>query len=168
MELAEARMEIQVASATGEGPTDLAAFDRALFATGIANYNLVVLSSVIPEGASVVEVEPAKPQGDWGDCLAVVLAQERAIAHGTQAWAGLGWTQDRSGAGLFVEHHGASEAEVVEQIHETLESMRGYRDRCFDEPRLITAGITCFQDPVCAVAVAVFGAWGWSALDPAD
>jgi hypothetical protein len=40
-------MEIYLSTGIGEGPTPLAAFDAALNA-GIANYNLIVLSSVIP------------------------------------------------------------------------------------------------------------------------
>jgi arginine decarboxylase len=44
---------IQVTTGTGEGPTPLAAFDAALLDAGVANYNLICLSSVIPE-ASVI------------------------------------------------------------------------------------------------------------------
>jgi arginine decarboxylase len=48
-------LEIQVTTGTGEGPTPLAAFDAALLDAGVANYNLILLSSVIPAGASSAE-----------------------------------------------------------------------------------------------------------------
>lgn len=39
-------MHIYVTTGTGEGPTPLAAFDAALINAGVANYNLICLSSV--------------------------------------------------------------------------------------------------------------------------
>ena len=47
-------MKIKVTYGTGEGLTKLAAFDRALFNAGIANYNLIKLSSVIPKNSEVL------------------------------------------------------------------------------------------------------------------
>lgn len=41
-------LDICLSSGTGEGPTPLAAFDAALPDAGVANYNLLCLSSVIP------------------------------------------------------------------------------------------------------------------------
>ena len=50
-------------TATGTGRTLLAAFDDALLAAGVANFNLITLSSVIPPGSSirVGVTEPAAP-----------------------------------------------------------------------------------------------------------
>ncbi len=45
---------IALAAGLGEGPTQLAAFDAALRDAGVANYNRICLSSVIPPG-SVIE-----------------------------------------------------------------------------------------------------------------
>ncbi|MCJ7816384.1 MAG: pyruvoyl-dependent arginine decarboxylase [Candidatus Aenigmarchaeota archaeon] len=47
-------MEIKVTHGTGEGPTALAAFDKALYDAGIGNYNLIKLSSVIPGNSKVI------------------------------------------------------------------------------------------------------------------
>ena len=47
-ERATQTMQIHLASGVGSGPTELAAFDAALAAAGVANYNLLYLSSVIP------------------------------------------------------------------------------------------------------------------------
>jgi len=46
-------VRIVVSRGTGEGPTPLAAFDKALLAAGVENYNLIRLSSVIPPGAEI-------------------------------------------------------------------------------------------------------------------
>ena len=41
-------MTITLSTGTGEGPTPLAAFDAALVDAGVADHNLICLSSVIP------------------------------------------------------------------------------------------------------------------------
>ena len=43
------RRTIPVLGAVGKGPTPVAAFDDALLVAGLGNYNLVRLSSVIPD-----------------------------------------------------------------------------------------------------------------------
>ena len=46
-----------VFSGIGKGETALSAFDAALKQAGVYNYNLICLSSIIPPGAIVKEVE---------------------------------------------------------------------------------------------------------------
>ncbi len=41
-------MKIHIGTSIGTGETELSAFDTALYNAGIANYNLLYLSSVIP------------------------------------------------------------------------------------------------------------------------
>src|ERR1039457_735460 len=99
-------MHIQIVSGVGSAPTQLAAFDAALLDAGIANYNLIVLSSVIPPNSELIEVE-GQPQttGNWGDRLYVVMATAEASALNAEAWAGVGWiVNEETGQGLFVEH----------------------------------------------------------------
>ena len=48
-------MEINVVNGVGEGQTELSAFDAALKDSGVYNYNIMYLSSVIPAGAVVKE-----------------------------------------------------------------------------------------------------------------
>jgi len=45
---------IPVTSGVGRGRTQLAALDAALFDAGIANYNLLHVTSIIPEGCQPV------------------------------------------------------------------------------------------------------------------
>ena len=87
-------MIIPVTGAVGRGPTELSAFDAALVAAGVADRNLIYLSSVLPPASSVEPVERivATP-GGWGDRLYCVMAQERTTVPRTQAWAGVGWVQ---------------------------------------------------------------------------
>lgn len=152
-------MRIYVTTGTGEAQTELAAFDRALMGAGVADYNLLSLSSMIPAGSEVV-LTPMPPSGDtWGQRLYVVLAQHRETRVGAEAWAGIGWVQNEdSGSGMFVEHEGGSSHSVEAQIEASLESMTSSRRLGFGPMHMVTAGITCGEHPVCALAVAAFGA----------
>ena len=51
------RMKLYLATAVGRGGTELAAFDAALVGAGVANFNLIRLSSVIPPNGEIVEVD---------------------------------------------------------------------------------------------------------------
>lgn len=156
-------MIIQVVSSTGSGPTDLAAFDSALNDAGIANYNLLKLSSVIPPKTKIQELERAENlPGDWGDRLYVVMAEERTSTPNTEAWAGVGWVQDsKTGKGLFVEHEGSSESRVRKDIEQSLTALMATRNVDFGPIHMKVVGKTCVHSPVCAMVVAVYQASDW-------
>lgn len=157
---------IEVATGTGTGPNPLAAFDSALRATGIENFNLIRLSSVIPPGTDVVAVGgPVSPiAGEWGDRLYVVMAEMRVTEPGQEAWAGIGWVQDaESGKGLFVEHEGHREEDVRGDILDSLESLvAGRPEHSFGPPQFVVHGAVCDGMPTCALAVAVYETASWS------
>ena len=97
-------MKIAVSKGLGIGPTELSAFDQALVNAGVANFNLIYLSSVLPPGSDVVVTEnPEKPIGEWGDKLYVVMAQMRTIHRNQEVWAGVGWIQDENTSDTRVE-----------------------------------------------------------------
>lgn len=151
-----------VTSGTGEATTELAAFDAALCDAGIANANLIRLSSVIPAGATVLEKRPELPLAEWGWRLYVVIAEQRASRSREQAWAGIGWIQDPAdGRGLFVEHEGGSEQEIEDLIQESLACMRATRDDTFGPTQMVTRGIRCTGRPVGAVVAAVYASVPW-------
>lgn len=154
-------MRIHLATGTGEARTELAAFDKALLVAGVADHNLVTLSSIIPPGADLVRGR--RPQSaTWGQLLYVVLAQHRETRGGAEAWAGIGWVQDEDdGRGMLVEHEGGSLHSVEAQIEASLTSMVRSRQCRFGPIQMLTSGITCGDHPVCALAVASFG-------DPVD
>ena len=108
-------LDITIRSGSGTGRTLLSAFDHALQGAGVADFNLVTLSSVIPPASRIRSVEGVLP-GGHGDLLFCVRAQAFAERDGDEAWAGLGWCVDETGGGLFVEHHGETEQSVVEQV----------------------------------------------------
>lgn len=157
-------MNIQIAAGTGAGPTKLAAFDAALNAAGLANYNLIRLSSIIPPKSEIEMTDKAviRQPGEWGDKLYVVMAEMRVDTPNTEAWAGIGWVQDQdTGKGLFVEHEGHSQATVKRDIEQTLGAMMATRNVNFGEVQMKVVGKTCFHEPVCALVIAAYHATGW-------
>ena len=89
-------MNIQISAGTIAGPTKLSAFDSALNASGVANYNLIRLSSIIPP-ASKIQAQPGPISllpGEWGDRLYVVMADMRVDTPNQEAWAGIGWMHE--------------------------------------------------------------------------
>lgn len=158
-------MNIQVAGGTGIGPTELSAFDQALVHAGVANFNLIYLSSVLPPGSKVkVAEQPKKPQGEWGDRLYVVMAQMRTSQRNQEVWAGIGWIQDKkTKRGLLVEHEGHSEHEVRADIHHSLQALANNRGMEFGEPQMHIVGTRCTDLPTCALVVAVFENATWRA-----
>ena len=160
-------MNIHITPGIGTGPTKLAAFDAALNHAGIANYNLIRLSSVVPPNTDITVHEdgpmPAEIMpGGWGDRLYVVIAEERVETPNEEAWAGIGWVQEKeSGKGLFVEHEGNSETSVRRDIQQSLEALMATRNVNFGEVQMKVVGKTCTHHPVCAMVVAVYQASDW-------
>lgn len=157
-------MLIQVVSGTGAGPTKLAAFDAALNAAGIADHNLIRLSSIVPPKSEISHSEgPIKhPVGEWGDRLYVVMAEIRVGLPNMEAWAGIGWVQDKeTGKGLFVEHEGTNEHTVRRDIIQSLEALTATRNVDFGPIEMKVVGLTCQHEPVCALVAAVFKAENW-------
>ena|SRR3990172_4230256 len=156
---------INITCGTGEGQTKLSAFDAALWDAGIANFNLIKLSSIIPTDTQV-KIQHLKNNGKngFGDKLYIVLAEKRESERGREAWAGIGWVQAKDGRGLFVEHEGAQQAEVARLIKETLTDMIKYRKDKFGEISCQVVGVRCEDKPVCAVVAAVYQSEGWGEL----
>ncbi len=160
-------MKIHITSGIGTGPTTLAAFDSALNHAGIANYNLIRLSSVIPPNTELElhEKQPIPTElmpGEWGDRLYVVMAEQRAERPNEEAWAGIGWVQDpETKKGLFVEHEGTSETTVRRDITQSLEALMATRNVDFGPIQMVVDGRVCKHTPICAMVVAVYQASDW-------
>jgi arginine decarboxylase len=155
-------MRIIITSGTGEGLTELSAFDNALHQAGIANYNLIRLSSVIPPGSEIVIKKIDWNNKEYGHRLYLVYSEFSATKPGGEAWAGLGWiTDEKTGKGLLVEHHGSSEAKVKKQINDSLKRMQDYRPDNYGKVSHKVVGIKCKGKPVCAIVAAVYKSEGW-------
>lgn len=159
-------MQIYIVPGIGTGPTKLSAFDAALNDAGVANYNLIRLSSVIPADATIKTQNDRIPSkimpGKWGDRLYIVMAEKRVDTPNTEAWAGIGWVKDKkTGCGLFVEHEGESEKTVRKDITQSLEALMATRNVDFGKIEMRVVGRTCTHLPVCALVVAVYQASDW-------
>jgi len=162
-------MRLHVGSGIGKGPTTMAAFDSALNEVGIANYNLLRLSSVIPPASEVIVHDgkiPVNLPGVWGDRMYVVMAEQRVDAHNTEAWAGVGWVVDKkTGRGMFTEHEGFSEEYVRREIQQSLEAFMKTREHEGDfdwvDTQMVVVGGTCTDQPICAMAAVVYQITDW-------
>lgn len=155
---------IHVVSAVGTARTALAAFDRALLQAGVANFNLIRLSSVLPPGTEVVDVPRwcPPPEAQWGDRLYAVYATQPATRRGQEAWAGVGWVQDRtSGRGLFVEHEGEDEQAVRDQIVASLEDLQAGRGVDLGPIQSRVVGGRCVDLPISALVLVAYSTEGW-------
>lgn len=157
-------MKLFVARAIGRGSTELAAFDAALVSAGVANFNVIRLSSVIPPDSEIVEVErcPFTQEGGWGDRLYAVYAEQRTGVPGEQVWAGVGWSQDRdTGRGLFVEHEGTRERDVREQITASLSDLHAIRGLDLGPIHTAVVGAMCTGAPTCALVICGYSTEPW-------
>ena len=156
---------IRITGGVGSGPTPLGALDAALFAAGVANHNLIHLSSVIPPGKKPVikQVHLNESTKEYGRRLYAVYAEKTETEQGKSAWAGLGWTLTKGEPrrGLFVEHTGEDKEAVVQQIKLTLKHMVSYRKEKYGVVRHKETGISCTGDPVCAIVLAVYETVPW-------
>ncbi len=159
-------MRIQISGGIGVGPTEMAAFDQALVHAGVANYNLIYLSSVLPPDSQVhFEPRPQNPGGQWGDRLYLVMAQKRTSQRNQEVWAGIGWMQDaKTHQGLLVEHEGHSETEVRADIEHSLTAMAANRHMEFGPHHMHVIGTKYTDLPVCSLVVAVFETSSWRGL----
>jgi arginine decarboxylase len=156
---------IQVVRGVGSGPTKVAAFDAALRAAGVANFNLIVLSSVIPPRTVVKQVpgDAVRFDGEWGDRLYVVMAETRVDRPGEESWAGVGWVQAAGcNKGLFVECDAPTEDQLCSDIEASLSSMTAGRPESFGPPEWVTQRVVCVDRPACALVVAVYESAPWS------
>jgi arginine decarboxylase len=154
--------QIYVTAGRGEGLTELSAFDRALFEAGIANFNLIELSSVIPPHCEIIEKQVALNSEGRGRRLYVVLSSMTTAMIGEEIWAGIGWVQALDHAyGLFVEHHAHSEKEIIELIKNSLISMQEYRPDKFGEIKYKIQGAKCVHKPVGALVAAIYKKVEW-------
>lgn len=154
---------LPILKSIGRGGTSLAAFHAALADLDVGHYNLVRLSSVVPRGVHIDASDRASaPTGSWGDRLYCVYGEQRTSIPGQEAWAGVGWIERLDGGGGFlVEHEGESEHAVAADIDASLESMIRMSSLPFGEPGKAVIGVTCVDQPVCALVMAPFHVSAW-------
>lgn len=147
---------IRVVWGTGKGPTELAAYDRALAAAGIHDYNLVRLSSVIPSGPEIEVVGTAPDLGPVGNELRVVESSATATP-GESIAASIGWARSRSGKGIFYEVAGTDADEVRTEVTRGIESGKDLRDWEFTDEQIVVESIDGTETYASVVVCATFG-----------
>jgi len=150
---------IRVVWGTGTAPTAMAAYDAALADANVHNYNLVAVSSVIPADADVEAVGTAPDLGPPGERLTVVEAHANA-AGPRHVSAGLGWSCEPNGPGLFYEVADETDPDdVATRVRAGLEAGRDLRDWAFDGEHVETATVRADTgEYAAAVVVACYGA----------
>lgn len=151
---------IRVVWGTGTGPTELAAYDAALSAANIHEYNLIELSSVIPADATIDSVGRAPDDlGAPGDGLYVV--QAAATTREGPVSAALTWTRSADGSGIFYEADGPAVPDVIaDRATRGIDACVSHRDRTFGEPQtqLATMTVEDFEPSYgTALVAAVYG-----------
>ena len=107
-------MKIDIVWGKSEGKTLLSAFDKALNKAGIHNFNLIPLSSVIPQNSVVEEVGTYNASNEIGKIQHVVIASFSSKNSNAVISAGLGGVQTEQG-GLFIKSIGEFSQEGCEE-----------------------------------------------------
>lgn len=162
-------MNIYLVTAIGYGKTLLSSFDSALFDAGISNYNLIVLSSVIPPGTKIIKKKYSTPVTEYGHRLYVVMSDNRSQDTGKYIGSALGWYQQPDGRGVFVEHHTSqnSKAAVSSRLKKDVEM--SLSDLCHQRkysftPKMVNIkmSITKVTDkPTSVLVIAVYKSEPW-------
>jgi len=99
----------------GRHKSELGSFERALRDAGIAQFNLVEVSSIFPPNAEMVSKEEGLKYLKPGQIVFVVLAKNSSneLNRLISASVGLAIPKDRSKYGYLSEHHSFGETEEV-------------------------------------------------------
>lgn len=161
-------MDIYISSGKGIGRTLISAFDNALMKTGVYNYNLIELSSIIPPNSKIILKRYKSNPSEYGDRLYIVKAEYRSTELGKFIGAGIGWYQLPDGSGVFTEHKkiGDSKKEVEnflkKDIRETLEDLITRRNFPLKKELLKSKTETMkVNQPSCIQVIAVFKTEAW-------
>ena len=143
---------VSIVAGSGEGRTELTAFDRALMDAGIANLNFLRVTSILPAGIEVVAIPTFVP----GTLVPAVYARIASHTPGERiaAAVGLGFSRESYGVIMEYEHTGTAEnAEAI--VRKMVEEALAVRDLHLGEIRVaVTEHVV--QRIGCAIAAAVF------------
>ena len=110
-----------------EGDTELNAFDNALLAAQVGNLNLIRVSSVLPQGATVL-AEP--PSITPGALVPTVYSVQVSANPGEIVAAAVGIGVGNGSHGMIYESHGTSQTEVEATVRKMIDegfARRGLR-----------------------------------------
>ena len=162
-------MIIYVSAGYGYGRTLLSSFDFALMDTGVYNYNLITLSSVIPPGSVIKKKKFKASKNEYGHKLYIVKADKRSNETGKYIGAALGWYQAEDNRGVFVEHDNIDYTSQNVEVNLRQDVERSLRDLCssrnfhFKKQKMgIKTKVIKVEDrPACVLVLAVYKAESW-------
>lgn len=143
---------VSIVAGSGEGRTELTAFDHALIDAGIANLNFLRVTSILPAGVAVVPVQRIIP----GTLTPCVYARITSHTPGERIAAAVAMGLAREHFGVIMEfsHRGTGEnAEVI--VRGMVEEAMATRGLSTDEI-LVAVKDHVVQRVGCAVAAVVF------------
>jgi len=141
-----------VVAGSGEGRTELTAFDRALAAAGIANLNFLRVTSILPAGTALIPVPAFTP----GILTPAVYARIASHTPGERIAAAVGVGISPRDYGVIMEfsHRGTGEnAEAI--VRRMVEESMALRDLPAREIR-VAVSEHVVERIGCAVAAVVF------------
>lgn len=143
---------VSVVAGSGEGRTELTAFDRALLDAGIANLNFLRVTSILPSGTAFVAVPRFTP----GILTPAVYARIASHTPGERIAAAVGVGVSRGDYGVIMEfsHRGTGEnAETI--VRQMVEEAMALRSLPLAEIR-VAVKEHVVERIGCAVAAVVF------------
>ncbi len=145
---------VSLTSGHAEGIDELTAFDNALKAAGIADLNLLKVSSIVPQGSRLVPLR----EFPVGSLVPTVYAQAYSDKPGETVAAAVGLGLSPDGRGVIMEGHGVGTREEMEAlVRRRVEAAFRERGLELHEYHVVSAEHTVVRHG-CAVAAAVL--WG--------
>lgn len=142
----------------GYGSLDKTAYDDALWNAGIANFNIIPLSSVLPPSCSIVETKLDWNSYGRGMQLKVVESAALEVRKGLEAVAALGWIDPEGDkAGMLLELKGGDYDFLRIQMYEGLMEMSRRRG-LNGEPKMVIERAPVSNDKTytCALVAALY------------
>ena len=142
---------IWASAASAEGDTELNAFDNALLAARIGNLNLIRVSSVLPQGAVLLQ-EP--PQIVPGSLVPAVYSVEISAQPGETVAAAVGIGVAYGSHGMIFESHGHSRREAEASVRQMVDE--GFARRGLELKDVVVCSVEHKVERIgCAVAAVV-------------
>lgn len=119
--------QIDIVWGSSGGPTHISAFDSALKNAGIHNYNIIPVSSVIPDGSEPVEIGTHEQEWPSGQTVAAVVAEKSSSTTGDSLAAGVAWKRAEQG-GIFCEATGEKADNVKKELKTSVQHCKNLRE----------------------------------------
>lgn len=147
----------KLVSAIGEGSFPITAFDCALLKSGIGNYNLIKVSSILPPCSTQEETIDLPP----GSLLPTAYSHIKAIVPGEQITAvvSVGIPDDCEN-GVIMEHSGVGDPRIIVQECESMvKEAFTLRKRPLKEICTEFSTTFCKDGNACVCAFAAIAMW---------